>query len=50
MDNHTLEPACGILLVTSLSMGKAAACDITVVHLLNPSLILVASTTVGAAQ
>ena len=41
MDNHTPELPAGILLVTS-SMGKAAACDITVVT----SLLCIRSTQV----
>ena len=35
------------ILVPSWSIGKSAACDVTVVNPLNPSLILGASTTVG---
>ena len=45
----TPEPALLICLVPSWSIGKQAACDITIVNLLNPNLVLGASSTVGHA-
>ena len=47
MDHSHSQTRPADILVPSWSIGKSAACDVTVVNPLNPSLILGASTTVG---
>ena len=47
MDHSHSQTRPADILVPSWSIGKSAACDVTVVNPLNPSLILGASTAVG---
>ena len=47
MDHSHSQTRPADILIPSWSMGKPAACDITVVHPLNPNSILGASTTCG---
>ena len=50
MDHSHSQTCPADILVPSSSIGKPAACDITVVNPLNPSLILGVSSTVGYSE